>query len=106
MSIQNKCWDRKSVKGLLDPYLGFPFASYAPYLYYYDENLDLINKVDITSENVCLFNLIGVAGGGFAGTCADYGYSEAVESLCWFDTEGSLIEKVDVRDDLPFLQYM
>ncbi len=81
-------------------------ASYAPYLYYYDDNLNLINKVDITSENIRLFNLIGVSGGGFAGTCADYGASEFVEYLCWFDSEGGLIEKVDVTGDLPYLQYM
>jgi hypothetical protein len=81
-------------------------ASYAPYLYYYDENLNLINKVDISSENIRLFNLIGVASGGFAGICSDYGSSESVESLCWFDAEGSLIEKIDVTGDLPNKGYM
>lgn len=81
-------------------------ASYAPYLYYYDANLNLTNKVDISSENIRLFNLVGVADGGFAGTCADYGSSERVESLCWFDAEGGLIEKVDVTGDLPNLGYM
>lgn len=93
---------------VVPPQGGWPSigALYTPYLYYYDNDLNLITKVDITSIDMRLFNLIGVSSGGFAGTCADHGTNDIVEYLCWFDPEGSLIEKVDVTGDLPFRQYM
>jgi len=74
---------------------------YTPYLYFYDNNLNLINKVDITSENLHLFVLAGLSDGGFVATCADYGDATDVDYLCYFSAEGELIEKVDITADIP-----
>jgi hypothetical protein len=79
---------------------------YTPYLYFYDNDLNLINKVDISSENIHLFNLDGLSNGSFAATCADYGRTYDVNYLCYFNSEGELVEKIDITDDLPFRDYM
>ena len=63
---------------------------YTPYLYFYDNNLNLINKVDISSENVHLFASPGLSDGGFVATGADYGNTTDVEYLLYFSAEGTL----------------
>jgi hypothetical protein len=78
---------------------------YTPYLYFYDNNLMLIKKVDITSENIHLFSLSGLSNGGFAATCADYGDATDVDYLCYFTSEGELIEKIDISEDIPGSRY-
>ena len=74
---------------------------YTPYLYFYDNDLNLINKVDISSENIHIFNSDGLSNGGFASTCADYGRNYEVDYLCFFNSEGELIEKLNVTGDIP-----
>lgn len=93
---------------VVPPQGGWPSIGqlYTPYLYYYDNNLNLLNKVDITSIDVRLLNLTGLSDGGFVGTCADHGTGYDVEYLCWFDTGGRFLEKIDVTGDLPFRHYM
>ena len=73
---------------------------YTPYLYFYDNDLNLINKVDITSENLHLFYLAGLSDGGFVATGADYGNTTDVKYLLYFNAEGTLIDKVDITADL------
>ena len=73
---------------------------YTPYLYFYDNDLNLINKVDITSENLHLFVLAGLSDGGFVATGADYGNTTDVKYLLYFNAEGTLINKVDITADL------
>jgi len=74
---------------------------HSPFLYFYDNDLNLINKVDITSENIHLFVLAGLSDGSFAGTCSDYGITHSVEYLCYFNSEGERIKKIDISDDIP-----
>ena len=38
-----------------------------PYFYLYDNNLNLINKVDIISSNITIVSIVGLSSGGFAG---------------------------------------
>ena len=93
---------------VVPPQGGWPSIGqlYTPYLYYYDNNLNLINTLDITSVDMRLLNLTGLSDGGFAGTCAAHGTGYDVESLCWFNSEGELVGVVDVTNDLPFRHYM
>ena len=90
---------------VVPPEGGYPGDSggvYTPYLYFYDNDLNLINKVDISSENIHLFALTGLSGGGFAATCADGGENnDSVDYICFFDAEGKLIEQRDITDDIP-----
>ena len=75
--------------------------THTPYLYFYDNNLNLVNKVDITPEEIHLFDLTGLPDGGFAATCADKGITLSVDSLCYFNSEGELLEKIDITGDIP-----
>jgi hypothetical protein len=87
---------------VVPPEGGYSAASghYTPYLYFYDNDLTLINKVDITSHNLHLFNLEGLIDGGFAATCADSGDTDQVESLCYFNQDGQLTNKIDITEDI------
>ena len=82
-------------------YYGRGGGLYTPYLYFYDNELNLINKVDITSEQLHLFVLAGLSDGGFVGTCADSGPNDYVEYLCFFNSDGELVDKIDIRGDTP-----
>ncbi len=86
---------------VVPPEGGFsPGGNYTPYLYFYDNDLTLINKVDITSYNLHLFNLEGLIDGGFAATCADSGDTDQVDSLCYFNQAGELTSKIDITGDI------
>jgi hypothetical protein len=86
---------------VVPPEGGFsPGGQYTPYLYFYDNDLTLINKVDITSYNLHLFNLEGLIDGGFAATCADFGNTDQVDSLCYFNQAGELTNKIDITGDV------
>jgi len=78
---------------------------YTPYLYFYDNGLNLVNKVDITPEEIHLFAMTGLTDGGFAATCADKGDTHDVDSLCYFNSEGELLEKIDITGDIPGPRY-
>jgi hypothetical protein len=93
---------------VVPPQGGWPSIAqlYTPFLYYYDNDLTLVNKVDITSADMRLLKLTGLSDGGFVGTCADHGTGYEVEYLCWFNPDGRMIGKTDVAADLPFRQYM
>jgi hypothetical protein len=92
---------------VVPPEGGYPEAGglYTPYLYFYDNDLNLIDKVDITAESIHVFNADGLSNGGFVATCADYGTTDQVTYLCYFSAEGILIEKRDVSSDLPLRYY-
>ena len=86
---------------------GYPAAGlYTPYLYFYDNHLTLRDKVNITPENIHVFNTDGLSNGGFVATCADYGTASDVSCLCFFNADGTLIEKRDVSGNLPSHNYM
>jgi len=93
---------------VVPPEGGYPGVGglYTPYLYFYDNDLNLINKVDISSENIHIFNSDGLSNGGFASTCADYGVISNVNYLCCFNSKGELEEKIGITDDLPLRDYM
>ena len=61
----------------------------------------MVDKVDLSSENIHLINLDGLINGGFAATCADHGRNYEVDYLCFFNSEGELIEKLNVTGDIP-----
>jgi hypothetical protein len=73
---------------------------YSPYLYFYDHDLNLVDKVDISSENVRLFTLTGLSDGGFAATCTEDD-DIYVDYLCRFNSDGELVEKIDIPGDIP-----
>ena len=87
---------------VVPPEGGYPIGggTHTPYLYFYDNNLNLIHKVDITTEQIHLFVLAGLSNGGFVATCADSG-SDSVDYLCYFNLAGELIEKRDIASDIP-----
>jgi len=87
--------------GFVVPPEGGYYGLYTPYLYFYDNDLHLIKKVDISNEKLHLFNLNGLSDGGFVATCADSGYTDRVQYLCFFNSEGKLTEKIDISGDLP-----
>ena len=93
---------------VVPPQGGWPSIAqlYTPFLYYYDNDLTLVNKVDITAADMRLLKLTGLSDGGFVGTCADHGTGYEVEYLCWFNPDGEMIGKTNVAAELPFRQYM
>jgi hypothetical protein len=76
------------------------YAGYSPYLYFYNDSLNLLKKVDISSENIRLFMLTGLSDGGFAATCTDDPDTLFVDSLCRFNPDGELVEKIDITGDV------
>jgi hypothetical protein len=76
------------------------YYGYCPYLYFYDHDLNLVNKVDISAENVRLFILTGLSDGGFAATCTEDD-DIYVDYLCRFNSDGELVEKIDIAGDIP-----
>jgi hypothetical protein len=92
---------------VVPPEGGYPEAGglYTPYLYFYDNDLNLIDKVDIAAESIHIFNADGLSNGGFVATCADYGTTDQVKYLCYFNAEGTLIEKIDISGDIPSRYY-
>ncbi len=92
---------------VVPPEGGYPEAGglYTPYLYFYDNDLNLIDKVDITADGIHIFNADGLSNGGFVATCADYGTTDQVTYLCYFNADGTLIEKRDVSGDIPLRYY-
>jgi hypothetical protein len=80
------------------------YDGYCPYLYFYDHDLNLVNKVDISSENVRLFTLTGLSDGGFAATCTEHD-DIYVDYLCRFNSDGDLVEKIDITGDVGFGRY-
>lgn len=93
---------------VVPPEGGYPDtgALYTPYLYFYNNDLDLVDKADITAEGVHIYSSDGVSNGGFVAACADYGVTNEVTHLCFFTAAGTLTEKRDISGDLPLLYYM
>ena len=73
---------------------------YTPYLYFYDSNINLINKVDITAHHITLYMLAGLSSGGFVGIGNTDG-SNIDTHLFYFDASGVLTELRDLRNDIP-----
>ena len=91
---------------VVPPEGGYPTGGdKTPYLYFYDNNLNLIDKVNIEPENIRLFHLTGLSDGSFVGTCGPGGNDGTVESLCHFDSGGSLIETVAIPDGFEIDYY-
>jgi hypothetical protein len=77
-------------------------AGFSPYLYFYDNALNLINKVNITPSNITIFMLAGLSGGGFTGIGNTDG-GDFSSHLFYFDANGALIDQRDIRGDIPSL---
>ncbi|MCP4713842.1 MAG: hypothetical protein GY868_01895 [Deltaproteobacteria bacterium] len=75
-------------------------AGLSPYLYFYDNNLELQNKVDISADKLSLFMLVTLTNGGFAALGNMYG-REHPTHLFFFDDAGSLIETKNISQDIP-----
>ena len=86
----------------------FGGAGFTPFIYFYDENLDLINKVDISSLHITIFNLAGLSNGGFAGLGNIDGGSTTTH-LFMFNSSGSLTSQrditLDINSGLLFMYY-
>jgi hypothetical protein len=78
----------------------FGGAGYTPYLYFYNNNLNLINKVDITASNITLFAIVGLSSGGFAGLGNTDG-GDYLSHLFYFDSQGNLESSRDITVDIP-----
>ena len=75
-------------------------AGLTPYLYFYDSDLNLQNKVDISAQGITLFMMDGMPDGGFAAL----GNPESEDHpthLYIFDSAGNLAEQRDISVDIP-----
>ncbi len=77
-------------------------AGFSPYLYFYDNALNLINKVNIIPSNITIYMLVGMPGGGFIGIGNTDG-GDYSSHLFYFDASGALINQRDIRGDIPSL---
>jgi len=75
-------------------------AGITPYLYFYDSNLNLVNKKDISSLNLLIFIYVALPNGGFACTADDAYGTHTARYLCYFDSAGNLLEKRDITGDI------
>jgi hypothetical protein len=78
----------------------FGGAGLTPYIYFYDNALTLINKVNISSSHITIFNLVGLSDGGFAGIGNTDG-GEYSTHLFYFAPTGTLVNQRDIREDIP-----
>jgi hypothetical protein len=93
---------------VVTPEGGFPVdGPFTPFLYFYDNDLTLINKVDISGDKIHLFYLTGLDNGGFAATCSDCGTNNNnVDSVCFFSPEGELINRINITGDITGSLYL
>ncbi len=75
-------------------------AGFTPYLYFYNNDLTLNHKVDLTSQNILLFTLAGHPGGGFVALGNKTGTDQATH-LFFFDAFGKINDQVDIRESIP-----
>ena len=83
------------------PELGSTFlggAGFTPYLYFYDNNLTLANKVNISSLHITMSTIVGLSGGGFAGL-GNMDGGAYLSHLFYFDASGNLINQRDITGD-------
>lgn len=73
-------------------------AGFAPYLYFYDDDLTLTNKVDITPLHITMYAIVGLPSGGFVGMGNTDG-GEYSSHLFYFDASGNLVDQRDIRGD-------
>ena len=72
-----------------------------PYLYIYDDNLNLVHKKDISQLSLFLYAMTGLASGGFAGI-GNYG-GDYITHLFYFDAEGNKVNGRNITGDIPLL---
>jgi len=77
-------------------------AGFSPYVYFYDNALNLINKVNISPSNITIYMLAGMPGGGFVGIGNTDG-GDYSSHLFYFDASGALINQRDISGDIPSL---
>ena len=80
----------------------FGGAGRTPYLYFYNDNLDLINKVNITASDITIVAIVGLSNGGFAGIGNTDG-GDHLSHLFYFKSTGSLESSVDITGDIPYI---
>ena len=80
----------------------FGGAGFTPYIYFYNNNLSLINKVDISSFNITIIYLVGLSDGGFVGIGNTDGGDNDTH-LFYFNSSGNLIDQRDITIDIPSL---
>ena len=87
------------------PELGLLFAGgagFTPSLYFYDNTLRLVNKVNISPSNIAIFMVVGMPGGGFVGIGNTDG-GDYSSHLFYFNANGALINQRDISGDIPAL---
>jgi hypothetical protein len=77
-------------------------AGFTPFLYFYDNNLNLINKVDISFHHITLIMIAGLPDGGFVSMGNTDG-GDYYTHLFYFDSSGSLVSQRDISADIPAL---
>ena len=77
-------------------------AGFSPYLYFYNNTLGLINKINIIPAHITIYGLVGMPGGGFTGIGNTDG-GDYSSHLFYFDASGTLINQRDIRGDIPSL---
>ncbi len=83
----------------------FEGAGFTPYLYFYDNNLNLINKVNITALHITLFPMVGLSNGGFVGIGNTNG-GDYLSHLFYFDSSGNLESSRDISADIPSYPFL
>jgi hypothetical protein len=82
--------------------LSFGGAGFTPYLYFYRNDLTLMDKVDISSDHITLILGIGTPEGDFVYLGNTDG-GEYNTHLFYFDSAGNIVEQRDIRGDIPNL---
>jgi len=77
-------------------------AGYTPYLYFYDNDLKLMNKVDITADHITLVPTTGLPKEGFV-SLGNYTGTDYLTHLFYFDSQGKRINERDITGDIPAL---
>lgn len=75
-------------------------AGFTPYLYFYDNNLNMVNTVDISLYHITLYMLAGLSDGGFVGIGNANG-SNIDTHLFYFDSSGVLTSQRNITEDIP-----
>ena len=71
-----------------------------PYIYIYNNNLNLVNKINISSSNITIFGLTALSNGGFAGIGNTTG-GEYLIYLLYFNSSGAKVDQRDITGDIP-----
>ncbi|MCX5885574.1 MAG: hypothetical protein NT096_06665 [Proteobacteria bacterium] len=75
---------------------------FTPYVYFYDNNLNLINKFNVSSYHITIIHNAQLPGQGFV-VLGNTDGGEYLTHLFYFDSSYNLLSQRDIRGDIPSL---